>query len=169
MATTTVNYGTTTTITIGLNSLATSSTLTAGRESSQIDNTTNKFVDALVQGVITVGTTPTVNKSINVYVWGSDTSTASTNLDSLDGTDSAETLTNESVRNSLLKLAATVYLTAATSDVAYPIGSFGVAQFFGGVLPKYWGLFVTHETGVNLNSTLNTDKFTYTGIKYDIA
>jgi hypothetical protein len=92
MATTTVNYATKATITIGLATtpLATSSTFIAGRESDEIDNTTNKYLDALVQGKVTVGTAPTSNTQIQLWVWGSDTSLASAPLDVLDGTDSDE-------------------------------------------------------------------------------
>lgn len=165
MAVTKITYASSASITIGLNSLATSSTLLAGRESTQVDNTTNLYMDALVQGVVTVGTTPTSGKTIAIYVWGSDTSLATTALDVLDGTDSAETITNEGVRNSVLRLGAGITLTAATSDVAYPIAPFSVRALFGN-MPKYWGLFVTHDTVAALKSTGNTDMFTYTGITY---
>ena len=97
MATATVNYSSNTSITCGVASTASSTTFVAGRESSEIDNTTNKYMDAMVRGKVTVGTTPTVNTQIVVYVWGSDVSLATTAIDVLDGTDSAETLTNTGV------------------------------------------------------------------------
>lgn len=169
MATTTWNYASTATITMNLANLAPSSTFVAGRESSEIDNTTNKYIDALVQGSVSVGTTPTANTTIAVYVWGSDTSLATTAIDVLDGTDSAETLTNAGVLNAL-KLGAAIAVPAATSDVAYPVLPFSVAQLFGGVMPKYWGLYVAHNTGVNLrNTVVNTNSFKFVGIKADIA
>ena len=169
MATTTINYSSNTTITISPASTASSSTFVGGRESNEIDNTTNKYMDALVQGKVTVGTTPTVNTQIIVYVWGADTSLATTALDVLDGTDSAETLTNTGILYSTLKQGAVITITAATSDITYPFTPFSVASRFGGVLPKYWGLFVTHNTGVNLNATGGNHVFSYNGIKYDIA
>lgn len=169
MATTTWNYAITATITMDLANLASSSTFVAGRESSEIDNTTNKYIDALVQGSVSVGTTPTANTTITVYVWGSDTSLATTAIDVLDGTDSAETLTNTGVLNAL-KLGAAIFVPANTSDVAYPVLPFSVAQLFGGVMPKYWGLYVAHNTGVNLrNTAVNTNSFKFVGIKADIA
>jgi len=169
MAISTVNYSANTAITMDLANLATSSTFLAGRESSQIDNTSNKFVDALVSGTVSVGTTPTANTVIGIYVWGADTSLATTALDVLDGTDSAETLTNAGIL-AALKLGASVAVPAATSDVQYIVLPFSVAALFGGVMPKFWGVFVSHNTAVNLrNTAVNTNSFEYVGIKYDIA
>ena len=168
MATTTVNYSSNTAITMDLASLATSATFVAGRESTQIDNTSNKYIDCLVSGFVSVGTTPTANTTIAIYVWGADTSLATTPLDTLDGTDSAETLTNTGILNAL-RLGASIAVPAATSDVQYIVLPFSVATLFGGVMPKYWGLFVSHNTGVNLRSTVNTNLFEFVGIKYDAA
>jgi len=169
MATLTINYSANTAITMDLANLGTSATFVAGRESSQIDNTTNKFVDAFVSGQVSVGTTPTANTQINVYVWGADTSLATTALDVLDGTDSAETLTNVGIRDAL-RLGASINVPANTSDVAYIVLPFSVASLFGGILPKFWGLFVAHNTAVNLrNNAVNTNSFEYVGIKYDVA
>ena len=168
MATATVNYSSNTTITMDLSSLASSATWVAGRESSEIDNTTNKYIDALVQGKVKVGTTPTANTSINIYVWGADTSLATTAIDVLDGTDSAETLTNTGVLYSALKLGAVINVLVNTSDVTYNVAPFSVAQLFGGVMPKYWGLYVAHNTGVNLNAS-NANLFSFNGIKLDVT
>lgn len=169
MATTTINYGSNTSITMDLANLASSSTFVAGRESSQIDNTTNKFMDAIVSGTISVGTTPTANTQINVYVWGADTSLATTAIDVLDGTDSAETLTNTGILAGL-RLGASLPVYATTSDVAYPVLPFSVAALFGGIMPKFWGLYVAHNTGVNLrNTSVNTNSLEYVGVKYDVT
>lgn len=169
MATLTINYSANTAITMDLANLGSSATFVAGRESSQIDNTTNVFVDAIVSGQVSVGTTPTANTQINVYVWGADTSLATTALDVLDGTDSAETLTNVGIRDAL-RLGASINVPANTSDVAYIVLPFSVAALFGGILPKFWGLFVAHNTAVNLrNNAVNTNSFEYVGVKYDVA
>lgn len=171
MATTSVNYSSNTTITCGLAStpLASSASFVAGRESNEIDNTTTKYNDALVQGKVTVGTTPTANTTIAVYVWGAGTSLATTAIDVLDGTDSDETLTNTGVLYSALRLAATISVIATTSNITYNIAPFSVASKFGGVLPKFWGIFVTHNTGAALNATAGNHSFSFNGIKYDVA
>ena len=152
-----------------LSALASSATFVAGRESSQVDNTTNKYVDVLVSGSVSVGTTPTANTSILIYVYGAETSLATTAIDVLDGTDSAETLTNVGILNAL-RLGAAINVPAATTDVQYFVLPFSVAALFGGVVLKFWGLFVAHNTAVNLRSNaINTNSFEYVGIKYDIA
>lgn len=169
MATSTVNYSSNTAITMDLSALGSSATFVAGRESSQVDNTTNKFVDVLVSGSVSVGTTPTANTSILIYVYGAETSLATTAIDVLDGTDSAETLTNTGILNAL-RLGAAINVPATTTDVQYFVLPFSVAALFGGVVPKFWGLFVAHNTGVNLRTNaINTNSFEYVGIKYDIA
>jgi hypothetical protein len=153
-----------------LANLGSSATLVAGRESTQVDNTTNQFMDAIVQGNVSVGTTPTTNTTINIYLYGADTSLGTTAIDTLDGTDSAETLTNSGVLYSALKLGAVINVLVNTTNVKYNIAPFSVAQLFGGVLPKFWGLYVAHNTGVNLrNDAVNTNAFSYYGVKYDIA
>jgi hypothetical protein len=169
MPTATPNYSANTTIVMDLANLATSSTGLAGRESSQIDNTSTKYMDAQVSGTISVGTTPTAGTTITVYVWGADTSLATTPIDTLDGTDSAETLSNAGVL-AALRWGATISVPVTTSDFAYPILPFSVAAKFDDVMPKFWGLYVTHNTGVNLrNTAVNTSSLEFVGIKYDVA
>jgi hypothetical protein len=170
MATATVNYSSNNTITMDLSGLASSGPFTTGRQSLQVDNTTNKYIDALVSGKVSVGSTGmTANTSILVYVYGADTSLATTTLDDLDGTDSGATLTNSGILNAL-RLGATVAVPATTNNQAYIVLPFSVASLFGGVLPKFWGLYVAQNTGASLYSNaVNTDSFKYVGIKYDIA
>jgi len=168
MATATINYTGPTTITLSSASLGTSSTFVAGQESTEVDNTTNKYIDALLEGFETVGTTPTVDTEIRVYVWGSHTSLGTTARDVLDGTDSAETITSEGVRDGFMKRVATMRVDSTTTDRKYQYGPISVRDIFGEV-PQYWGVFVTHNTGVNLNSTPGNHEHKYTGIKYDSA
>lgn len=170
MATSTVNYSANTAITMDLSALGSSATFVAGRESSQVDNTTNKFVDVLVSGSVSVGTaTSSSSTSILIYVYGAETSLASVNLNTLDGTDSAVTLGNVGILNAL-RLGAAINVPATMTDVQFFVLPFSVAALFGGVVPKFWGLFVAHNTGVNLRSNaINTNSFEYVGIKYDIA
>ena len=153
-----------------LSNLASSSTFLAGRESNQIDNTSTLYLDALVQGRIIVGTTPTVPCQLNIYVWGADTSLATTAIDVLDGTDSAETLTNSTVLTNSLILAQAAVIGVNTSNLTYPIAPFSIAQLFNGVMPKYWGLFVSHNMTAALKTDAgNTNSFSFNGITNTIA
>jgi len=155
-------YGSSAALTITLASLATSTGLTAGRESTAVDNTSNKYLDYLVGGKVTTGTSPTASKSILVYVYGSIDDTP-LYPDVIDGTDSAETMTSADIRNAALVLAASI-TTDSTSNRTYWVRPFSVSNCFGGVLPKYWGLWVVHDTGVNLNSTGSNHAFYQTGV-----
>lgn len=170
MATATINYSSDTAITFDLSSLGTSSTFVAGRESTEVDNTTNKYIDAIVfvKGITGhASTAPTIGQSIALYAWGSTVSLGTTAIDVLDGTDSAETLGHVSVLNSL-RLAGTAVVTVATAALSYYIQPFSVAQLFGGVLPPYWGLYVFHNHTGALGAS-NNSLFSYRGIKYDVA
>jgi hypothetical protein len=170
MSTESVNYSSATAITMDLANLASSSTFVAGRECSQIDNSSNKYLDAIVRGAISVGTTPTANTQIVVWAWGSFVSLATTAIDVLDGTDSAETLTNTGVLFTLKRLA-TINVIATTSDIAYPVLPCSIRAALGLlVLPPFWGLFTAHNTGVNLrNNAVNTNGLEYIGLKLDVA
>ena len=154
-------YGASADYTISLASLATSATLVAGQEGTAVSNTTNLFDNYIVQGKITTGTTPTVDKTIEVHLYGSTTDTP-VYPDVLDGTDSAETLTSVNVKKGALRLLDRLFVDA-TSDRAYPFGPVGIAQFFGWIVPKNHGLFVTHDTAVNLNATGTNHVLSYAG------
>lgn len=166
MATYVADYTSGGAITMDLANLASSSTFVAGRECTQIDNSANEYLDAFVMGNISVGTTPTANTQIIVFAWGSDVSLATTALDVLDGTDSAETITNTGVLLALRPLSV-INVLASTSDIAYPIGTRSVRAALGlPVLPPFWGLFTAHNTGVALrNNAVNTNSLRWVGVK----
>jgi hypothetical protein len=147
-------------LTITLASLATSSTLVAGRESTAVANTSNLYLDYKLSGKITTGTSPSAAKSIEVWVVPTINDTP-TYPDVFDGTDSAETVTSAGAASGYLKLGAVMNVDATTSDVAYAFGPFSVASLFGGVCPRKFVIFVTHNTGVALNAT-GGNHFIYT-------
>lgn len=168
MATVTTNYAASATITIAPENVASSSTWTAGVESGVIDNSTNKYVDALVSGVWTAGTTPTANTTVCVYVYAQQDDSP-TYQDVFDGTSSAETVTSAGVLAGVVRLLGTLSVDSNTSNRAYYLAPTSVAQCFGGVLPQRWGLFIAHNTGVNSNSTAGNHVWKYQGVKYDVA
>lgn len=169
MSTQNIAYSSNTTITMDLSALGSSSTFVAGRSSAEIDNTTNKYVKVFVAGTIIVGTTPTLPCQLNVYVVGAETSMATTNIDTLAGTDAAKTLTNTTVLTNDLVLAKAMPILVNTSNTTY-YTTFEVSQLFGGVVPKFWGLFVAHNMTAALKTDAgNTNSFAYNGITYTIA
>jgi hypothetical protein len=161
-----IEYASSSALTITLASLATSSTKLVGRESGAVDNTSNKYVDYLIAGKITTGTSPTAAKSIEVHVIG--LMEDSTYPDVFDGTDSAETITNAEIKASICRQVAYIQ-TTSTSDVTYGFGPVSVASRFGGVMPKKFVVFVTHDTAVNLNSTGGNQAIHITPVYYTSA
>lgn len=160
MASIKIAYGSSTSLTNAVESLATSSTWVGGYESDVVDNTTNLYMDYSIEGYYTVGTTPTVSTEIRIYVVASWDGTNWPDV--FDGTTSAESVTSEGVRDGFAKLAAILRVDATTSNRAYPF-SFTVASLYGGVCPPKFVLFTTHNSGVNLNSTGGNQVTRYRG------
>lgn len=140
-------------VTITLASLASDANLLAGRESSAIDNTTNLDLDHLISGNIRLGTTPIVSKSIEVWAFASMKTASGTPTypDVMDGTDSNETVTSANVKTGYLRQVATMQ-TDATTGRDFPFGPVSIASLFGG-MPKFYGIFVVHSSGVALDAT----------------
>lgn len=160
MATVTVTYATPVALTWTPASLASGSY----DGSASVTNTSNKYVDAMIGGFITTGTSPTVNKIIEIYAYaswdGGTTFTAG-----MSGSDGGTPGTNEESQLILL----TAIPTDATSDHKYEWGPVSIASAFGGTMPEDWGLVVYHDTAVNLNSTAGNQEAKYTGIKFDVS
>ncbi len=155
-----VAYAASAAYTITLASLASSSTLVAGQESTALSNASNKYLDLHVAGKITPGTSPTVSKTIELWAIGALDDTP-TWPDVFDGTDSAETVTTRNLLNGYGKPCWSA-LTSATSDEGNAIAPFSMAQQFGGTLPIQHVLFVTHNTAQNLNATGGNHYIKYT-------
>jgi hypothetical protein len=133
-----------------LDSLASSSTLLDGRESNVIDNTSNKYLDAILSGIFkTNNTTPTAGV---IQVWVGALVGDSAYPDVFDGTGSAESVVSAGIRNSALKLAHSIDVEAAANRV-YPFTGVSARAAFGGTLPPKWFVFVTHNTVQALNAS----------------
>jgi hypothetical protein len=143
-------YGTASDVTITLASLASDTNLLTGRESDVIDNTSLLVLDYLVSGKIAAGTSPTAARSIEVWAVGSWDGTNWPDV--FDGTESGETITSADIKASVCRFLAAM-ATANTTDRVYHFGPVSLAAAFGGVLPPKVVLFITHSTGVALNST----------------
>lgn len=146
-----VAYAASAAYTCVLTGLATDTNLLTGRESTGLSNATNKYLDELVAGLITTGTSPTASKQIEVHAVAALNDTP-TYPDVFDGTESAETITSADIKNGICANVA-LMTTSNTSDRTYPFRPVGLRQLFGDGLPVAHVLFVTHNTGVNLNAT----------------
>ena len=161
-----INYATSATLTNAVTSLATSSTFVAGYESDVIDNTSNKYSTIKVGGKYTVGTTPTANTQIQIWVIPAQEDGGGTYVwpDVFDGTTSAETVTSAGLLAGFGYLAKTLIVDTNTSDRAYPF-DFDIRSVVG-YMPAKCVLFTTHNTGANFNATGGNHVTKLTGI-YD--
>lgn len=160
MSTLKMQYGTSNqAMTITLASLANSATV--GRAGTAIDNTTNLFLDALVQGLIEVGTVA-APQQVYIYAYGTADGGASyggkSGANVISGTDGGITLTT----NTDLRLIGAV--VTPTSSIVYSFGPYSVAKAFDGILPDHWGIVVINNSGAALSATAGNNKAFYQGI-----
>jgi hypothetical protein len=155
-----IKYGSKTTITAAVASLASDTNLLAGIESSIVDNSTDGFSDILISGKVTAGTSPTASRQIEVWAVAWD---GANWPDVFDGTTSGETITSSDIKNAICKAVA-IMSTSATSDRAYHFTGASLRQAFGGELPSKMVLFVVHNTGVALNATAGNHEVSYVGV-----
>lgn len=134
-------------------SLASSSTLTAGAETGAYDNSTNLYTDIRVAGEIKVGTTPTANTQIEIWIVPEIRD--GVYPDVFDGTDSAETVTNRECLKAVGRLGAVIDVVSTTSNVAYPFTTESMVQLFGFV-PRKFITFVVHNCVAALNASGHT-------------
>lgn len=138
-------FGTSTALTITLNSLASSAT--AGRESTAVDNSSTLYVDAHVTVIAKLASgTPGSDLCIYVYAYGSEDGTNYS--DNVTGSNAAITLR---VPTSLRLIG--IINTPDSGALTYKSNPMSVATAFGGVLPRAWGIVVRNFTNVAFDST----------------
>ncbi|MBK7515495.1 MAG: hypothetical protein IPI51_07745 [Betaproteobacteria bacterium] len=166
MATATINYTAAAAVTITLTSLG-----DAGfRESTAIDNSSSKYMDALVGGKIQIGA-PSADGTIAIYAYGSYDGTEYTaGLTGSDGTVTWGTTGSTGLDGANnLPLLGVISVDATDDNDDARWGPFSVAAAFGGVLPTKWGIVVKNSTGAALHATGTNNECQFMGIKYDVA
>ncbi len=141
-------------ITITLTSLADDGV----RASTAVDNSSNLFLDALVQLKIHTGNVgaPAGDKNVLVYAYGTADG-GTTYSGGATGTDAAYSgVAGQLITNCPLLGIVSVDAQNETfeSDV------FSVASAFGGVMPDHWGIIVKNQVG----QTLGTSSAHYQGV-----
>jgi len=150
MAVLTNVLGTATALTMDISSLAHDDSLLAGLESVQVAGSdTYDFLINVDPITIHASTAPAIGDVIEIWVWGADTSLATTAWDVIDGTSSTETLSHAAAKNAMYRMR-TLTATVATAAKTFPCRPFTIARCFGGVVPDFWGLFLTHSMGATL-------------------
>jgi len=162
MATGDINpvYSSATTGTGGITSLASSSDWTAGYGFAAVNvgAMTPIPFDIRHSGKIRVGTSPTSGTLIQIFLAPSEDGTAWPDV--FTGSAGAFTNTSPGVRDGALKLAAAISVDTTTTGRDYYY-DFSAAQVFGGTLPEKYQVFVTHNTGVALDSTAANHTYQY--------
>ena len=163
MATASLNYAAAVSMTVtALNS--NTSSLTAAWASAVVDNTSNKYLDALVMVVLDyANTAPANDKATYVYAYGGLESGTYTNP--ITGSEGDVTLLDISANPNNLKLIGV--MPYGTADEVCESSPMSVANAFGGILPPYWGVCILDYTGAAIAASGNTVK--YVGIRIDVA
>lgn len=142
-------------ITMTLASLANGS----AREATAVDNTTNKFLDAIVYLKIALQAgTPSSEKVLKVYFYCSE-----------DGTNYSHPATGaDAAITPSSNLFGPFLIYTPTGGVAYN-AVISAAQFFGGILPPKWGIAVQNATGVALSATAGDHTKEYRGVYQTVS
>lgn len=154
-----------------LHSLATSSDFTAGWTSASVSNATNEYLDVLLSGTFTKAAANTQIGNINIYVYAAlnDTPTWPDLFSTgTEGTEGAATVHDTEQLQSGLTLVKSIGVDAGASEV-HTFGPIGLAQFFGGMLPTHWAVFVgTNATssGASLAASGNALYYTPVNAQY---
>ena len=166
MPTLTINYAAAATVTITPASLADG----GYRESTAVDNQTNKYVDALVGGKVQIGAVA-ADGTISFYAYGSYDGTEYTaGVSGSDGTITWGTTGSTGVDgHNNLPLLGTVYVDTTDDNDDVRWGPFSIAQAFGGIMPPKWGVVIRNVTGTGFHATGTNNECQFTGIKYDVA
>lgn len=163
MATATLNYAAAVSMTV-TNLQSNTSSATAAWASGVVDNTTNKYLDALVQVVLDfANTAPANDKATYVFAYGGIESGVYSNP--ISGTEGDVTLLDVTANPNNLKLIGT--MPYGTADEIVESSPMSVANAFGGMLPPYWGVVIIDYTGAALAASGNTVK--YVGVRIDVA
>ena len=163
MSTDKIAYATTTAITITLNSLVSASA--SGRSGAAVDNTTNLYDDALLYVQVAVTTGLANDKAVYVYLYGSEDGTNFNNSSNLEVNVGSDAITGIDSPTAL-KGPAVIPITANSKTYR---GVWNVAAFFGGVMPRKWGVVIQNYAGAPLSGTIGDSVVTYTGITYTNA
>ena len=147
-------FGTATAFTKTNANIATSAT--AGWMSNVIDNSSNKYLDALVHvELAAVNTAPANSKAVYLYAYALVDTGGSAYTSTGDGTPSGSegTITFPDVTANAIPLPRLGVVPYPTQNKAINAGPFSVATCFGGVLPPKWGIALINHTGMTLSVT----------------
>lgn len=130
----------------------------SARQSTEVDNSSNLFLDALVQLKIKTGASGTASTGyVNVWAYAT-TDGGTTRSDGAGASDAAITL--PSPPNSVL----IGRINCVANATTYYSTAMSVAAAFGGFLPEKWGIIIENKTGGTLDTTSGNHSAKYQGV-----
>lgn len=138
--------------------------------SALVDNQTNEFIDAQWGGSLQAGTLG-ADGQIDLYLVGSwDGTDFTAGCDAGDAAITWGTTGKTHVHGEFDLIPVWSARTDSTDDDNdIYFGPFGVAEFFGGKMPREWGIIIENNTGASLHATGTNNHLEYTGIKENVA
>ena len=137
-----------------LHSLASSAT--AGWQSAEIDNTTNFYLDSLIQVVLDFANTAPANSKC-AYVFAAGGAETGKLSNPFSGTEGTLTLTDVTSNAQSARLVGTIPYT--TADEVAEGSPMSLAAGFGGVHPPFWAVGIINHSGAALAASGNTVKY----------
>ena len=149
-------FGSSTALTITVASLA-SSTAGVGRQSTLIDNTTDRWSKLHIFVKIKQGTTtPVSNRAVYVYLLKADDNATEHITDGGGTVDAALTIKNAQLIGAMYN-----GTTPAAGDVLY-------GEFLVHDPGRQWGVAIVHDTNVNLDATGSNHWVRYLGANPEV-
>lgn len=149
-----ISYATSLPYSITIANLADSS----AREGAFIDNTSTLYLDAMMYFSIQLQIgTPASDRVVNFWFYASEDGTNYT--DNATGTNAPITLRNPNNFRGPWTL-----FTPDAGGITYKTVIPSVAAFFGGNLPRRWGVVIENRTGLALNATEGNHTKSWTGL-----
>jgi len=126
------------------------------RQSAAVDNSGDKYLDALVGGFIKTGSGSEAGSYVDVYVSGS--------IDEGDtfGGDCSGTNSVYGGEDKNLTFLKRIHTEA--ENTTFEFGPWSIAAAFGGVLPRHWVLVFDNESDSELDGTGSNHEVHYQGI-----
>jgi hypothetical protein len=163
MAETKIKYAADSALTWTDNTLAT----TAWSNTANYDNATNLYVDVLVGGFCGLdSTTPAAGDTIDIYVTANYSDTATDvggARDTAYGLDGLQVPDTDFIQANIILIKSLGLHGTPATDMDYHWGPIGIAQFFGGIMPKDFQLLIHNNTGGDIDAgDINLIGITYT-------
>ena len=129
-----------------LHSLASSQSWIGGWTSGTIDNTTNLDLDILLSAMFTIASANNQPGEIRVHVYAmlDDSTWPDIFSSGTEGTEGAATVHDTEQYDSHMRMIWSTVVDTGTAEV-HCMPKTGIAQFFGGVLPSKFAIFISQN------------------------